>query len=97
MVVEEVLHNILRKFNTNAKKTFSCSQVDSSLTVKSNVRERYVHKPSQIFGGKYTTWKYLTRLEVNGTGKHSSFLQYGHKYGCKNFVSIGPFAVYTHK
>ncbi len=54
-------------------------------------------QPIQIFAGSVFASKYLTRLEVNDTSKCSSFLQYGHKYGREKFVSIDPFAVYTHK
>jgi len=30
--------------------------------------------------------KYLTRVEVNGSGKHSSSLLYGNSYGYKSFI-----------
>jgi hypothetical protein len=34
--------------------------------------------------------KYYTRVEVNGSGKHSSLLQYGNNYCQKKFNSTGP-------
>jgi hypothetical protein len=34
--------------------------------------------------------KYLTRIEVNGSGKHSSLLQHGNNYGRKFFAVHAP-------
>jgi hypothetical protein len=44
--------------------------------------------------GSIFAYKYLTSLEVNDTGKHSSFLQYGHNYARENFVSIFTWSLY---
>jgi hypothetical protein len=40
--------------------------------------------------GSSLACKYLTGVEVNGSGKHSRLLQYGNNYGSKKFCSKFP-------